>query len=241
MTRTPRVVLVGLAVGVVVGPLSLNVVRANDHAAPRPSAVAAQTSAPWALDLGAPLFTAAGRDWGPQPKYRAPGPATDRAGGADGVLALPGDAFVIVDVSDGRWLRVDARGQMSRLLGSRQLAENPEAVAAAPDGSVLVREEDNGIVRLAPDGQLTTVLNAQTANDLGAVGLAVQPDGGILAAGGAQNRVSLIRDGATRTVAGTGTDGRPSGDGGPATAAVVPDPRSVSAFADGSFLIAGGD
>jgi hypothetical protein len=199
------------------------------------------TAGEWALMPGARLFTAAGRDAGPAPPRGSTGPATDREAEGASVVALPGNAFLIVDVSRDRWLRVDARGRMAPLPGSRQLPDNTHSVAAAPDGSVLVANA-NKVLRLATDGTLSTLFDGagQPAGDVQATGLAVRADGGVLIADGGHNRVLLLRDGAVSTVAGMGAGGQNSGDGGPATAAVLPDPEAVSVSADDSFLVTAG-
>jgi hypothetical protein len=159
------------------------------------------------------------------------------------VVALPDGAFVIVDIPNDRWLRVDARGQMTRLVGSRQLQENAHQVAAAPDGSLVVGTQENGVVRLAPDGRLTTLIGdggIAPGGPISVWGLAVRADGGVLIADQRGNRVRLLQDGVIATVAGTGAEGQPSGDGAPAVTAVVPEPLTVSALADGAFLIGQG-
>jgi hypothetical protein len=68
--------------------------------------------------------------------------------------------------------------------------------------------------------------------------VAATPDGGFLIADYLNNRIRRVSPGGTiTTVAGTGAEGF-CGDGGPATAARLGFPNSVSATADGGFLIA---
>jgi hypothetical protein len=242
MTLSRRVVLAGLAIGGFALALGTHVLASTN--ARRSAVTGAQepSMAAWSLAHGTPLFTAAGRDVGAQPMRAPTGSATNRDAGNDGVVALPNDEFVVVDISHGRWLRVDARGRLAPLPGSGQLPKDADAVAAAPDGSLLVAAE-GGVVRLSPDGRLTTVLaggSAPQGSDISVGGLAVRADGGTLIADWRNNRVLLVRDGSASTVAGNGAGDRPTGDGGPAVAAGVPEPASVSVFTDNSFLIAEG-
>jgi hypothetical protein len=170
----------------------------------------AESPAPWALAADAPLFTA-GRDWGPRPKHGDRGLATDREVAGGVVLALPDGAFVAYDYGASRWVRVDAQGRMAPLTGARHLP-SPGAVvdvAAAPDGSLVAGGFDDGrIVRRAPDGGVTTVLDVKRGKSVSATDLTVRPDGAILVADGSANRVVLVRDGVVSVVAGTGADGR---------------------------------
>jgi hypothetical protein len=197
----------------------------------------------WALDPAGRLFTVAGRDAGPYAPPASPSslpaPATERETVPTEVLALPDNAFA---VKGDVWYRVDRRGVMAPLPGWQRLRElkaDETRVAAAPDGSLIVAADvDVGpsrIVRLSPDGQLTTVIDGR-----GASALAVRPDGAILAADDFGHRIVLIRDGVVTPVAGTGRDGAPNGESGPATDAIVSDAEQLSALADDSFVYVDG-
>src|SRR5439155_15176569 len=139
---------------------------------------------------------------------------------------------------------------------------NPLDVAVARDGTIYIADTTNGMVRrVGVDG----IIQAVTRNGFlcpanfypgdgglasnattGGAGVTVGPDGtvyvaGIVATGGfcenAESRVYRIDPrGIVTTVAGTGVFGF-SGDGGPATAAQVSDPRSVAVSPDGSLYI----
>jgi hypothetical protein len=137
----------------------------------------------WGLGPGAHFFSAAGHDAGPYVKSASPSslPATATAREVDAseVLALPNNAFAFLDGSEALWYRVDRRGIMTLLPGSQQLRRvraDELHVAAGPDGSLMIAAIfDVGasrIVRLSPDGQLTTVIE-----NLAASALAVRPDG----------------------------------------------------------------
>jgi len=136
------------------------------------------------------------------------------------------------------------------------------ALAQLPDGSILVADELADLVRrIRPDGTIHTVAGLRDAGGSGGtigfsgdggpatsarlalpMALAVLPDGSFLIADSDNNRVRRVAaDGTITTVAGNGR-ARPSGDGGPATRAGVPNPVALAVQPDGGFLIGeGGD
>lgn len=134
---------------------------------------------------------------------------------------------------------------------AREAAINqPRAVAAIPDGGYVWAEpwthrvrivDANGIVRtLAGDGTAGFAGDGgpATAAKLNFVH-AAEPtaDGGFLIADTWNDRIRKVSAaGIITTVAGTGVRGY-SGDGGPATSAMIDNPRSVVPLADGGFLI----
>jgi NHL repeat len=104
--------------------------------------------------------------------------------------------------------------------------------------------------RVSPDGTITTfaggALNGFSGDGGPAtsarlnlpMGVAAQPDGGVLIADSNNHRIRRVSpDGTITTVAGNGTEGF-SGDGGPATAAELDLPVAVAVTRDGGFLIA---
>lgn len=190
------------------------------------------------------------------------GPAGDaRLDGPRGVALGPGGTVLIADTDNSRIRRVGAGGDISTFAGTdsglsgddgpavdAQLRE-PAAVAVRPDGSALIADTGNDRIRMVgPDGTITTV--AGTSKGLGGdggpatqarldapTGLAVMPDGGYLIADAGNNRIRRVApDGTITTVA--GTSGGLGGDGGPATAARLESPRSVTLAGDGGFLVA---
>ena len=132
----------------------------------------------------------------------------------------------------------------------------PGAVAVGPDGSLYIADGSNYRVRrVSPDGIITTVAGngsqcpiprTQPCGDGGLATLAqiTWPD--TLAVGsdgrlyiGASNDARIRRvgtDGIIRTVAGTGAQGT-TGDGGPATSALLWSPNGLAVGPDGSFYI----
>ncbi len=128
----------------------------------------------------------------------------------------------------------------------------PMDVAVGHDGSLFIADRDNSRVRrVGPDGIITTVAGngvygfsgdggpATAASlNLRSVTIAVGPDGSLYISEGESNRIRRVTpDGIITTVAGNGVRGF-SGDGGPATAARLAFPSSVSVAADGAFYIA---
>jgi sugar lactone lactonase YvrE len=126
---------------------------------------------------------------------------------------------------------------------------HPRGVAFLRDGSFVFAEPfANTIRRVAPDGTITTIAGTGEAGYSGdggpataarlflAHGVAQLPDGSLLVADAGNNRIRRIADGIITTVAGTGERGF-SGDGGPAVAAKIDNPRGVAVLPGGGFLI----
>jgi hypothetical protein len=127
----------------------------------------------------------------------------------------------------------------------------PTDVEWLGDGSVLIADYGNHrIRRIWPSGLIGTVAGTGTAGYSGDGGAAtsamlnsptdVEPtaDGGFLIADLGNRRVRKVSaGGAISTLAGTGVSGS-SGDGGPATAALLTAPAGVANRAEGGFLIA---
>ena len=131
--------------------------------------------------------------------------------------------------------------------------DQPRAVAVGPDGTVYIADTFNHRVRrVDPGGQVTTLVGtgqAAYSGDGGPSrdatlhwphGLVVDPAGAALFIADAANhrirRVDLA-SGVISTVAGNGNPGF-SGDGGPATAAQLQDPKSVWVAPSGELYIA---
>ena len=130
---------------------------------------------------------------------------------------------------------------------------SPYSVAVGPDGSLYIGEAQAGrqvVRKVAPNGIISpfagTGVNgysgdggpATLAKISIAFSLAVGPDGSVYIADTVNRRVRRVTtDGIINTVAGIGVAGF-SGDGGPATLAMLADPRGVAVGRDGSLYIA---
>jgi hypothetical protein len=128
---------------------------------------------------------------------------------------------------------------------------NPRGIVALSDGSFLIPDSNNHRVRkVSPTGVITTVAGtgtqgfsgdngpATSANLSIPFGVAPTPDGGFLIVDVGNQRIRKVSAaGIITTVAGTGTAGY-SGDGGPATSAMIANPHNVVADSSGGFYIA---
>jgi YD repeat-containing protein len=127
---------------------------------------------------------------------------------------------------------------------------SPRALALGPDGSLYVAEMYDRIRRVGTDGIITTVAGTGTEGYGGDGGpateallyaprsMAIGPDGSLFIADSNNFRIRRVgTDGIITTVAGTGASGY-SGEGGPATAAMLNWPSCVAVGPDGSLFIA---
>ncbi|HEY8726851.1 MAG TPA: LamG-like jellyroll fold domain-containing protein, partial [Gaiellaceae bacterium] len=128
---------------------------------------------------------------------------------------------------------------------------SPFGVSPLPDGGFLIADKINErIRRVAPDGTITTVAGNGVAGFSGDGGMAtaaalndpdnVSPtsDGGFLIADASNHRIRKVNAfGAISTFAGTGVAGF-SGEGGPADAAQLANPKAVVETPSGNVLIA---
>ena len=175
------------------------------------------------------------------------------------IRALPDGGYLIVDQGNSSIRRVSASGIITKLAGGTQgpggdggpatdaQLNAPNGAAYLPDGRLLIADSNNNRIRqVGLDGIMTTVAGGGAGGDGGpATSAQLQfpsdvlplPDGSFLIAEGDGARVRKVdTSGIITTVVGNGIAGG-SGDGGPATAAQVAGPSSLSATADGGYLI----
>ncbi|MGK4006806.1 RHS repeat-associated core domain-containing protein [Sorangium sp. So ce1036] len=180
-----------------------------------------------------------------------------------GVTAAPDGGIYIADSFHHRVRRVGADGVIETVAGTGEEGsggdggpataaqiEVPRGLALGPDGSLYITEQrGNRVRRVAPDGTITTVAGTGAAGYSGDGGpatlatlrhpfsVAVGLDGSVYIADRGNHSIRRVApDGIMDTVAGTGASGF-GGDGGPAEAAVLRDPRSVALQRDGSVVV----
>jgi sugar lactone lactonase YvrE len=130
---------------------------------------------------------------------------------------------------------------------AQALLNQPRDTAVAADGTIYVADTfNNRIRRIASDGTISTVAGTGSpdynGDDIAATSASLQwphdvtvDEGGVVyIADSAHHRIRMVTtDGVITTVAGTGQPGS-TGDGGPATAARIQNPKSVVVH-DGSL------
>ena len=178
-------------------------------------------------------------------------------------LAADGKGGLIVaDAYNGAIRRVDRTGRVTTVAGDQTTPETwiragyadgpvdqarfnkPQAVAAAPDGTIYVADTSNHSIRRIRDGQVTTVAGDGRPGFRDGVGVAArfnEPLGiavgrdGIYVADSGNRRIRRISDdGTVTTVAGTGRFGF---DDGPAEEARFASPSGLIFGEDGSLYI----
>jgi len=178
-------------------------------------------------------------------------------------VAVAADGSVlIVDTENNTIRRVAPDGQLSTAAGdgtggyagdgsdakSAQLC-SPEDVAALSDGSFLIADTGNNVVRkVKPDGKITTVAgdgaagysgdggNAKQAELSAPAGVEVNPDGSFLIADTGNNVVRKVKTNRISTTIGNGADDF-TGDGGDPVDASLSGPKDVLA-SNGVTLVA---
>ncbi len=195
------------------------------------------------------------------------GPATSAQLWTPYAVAVdPDGVLFIADTGNHRIRRVDAvSGLIATIAGVDHAGgggddglataaelSSPRGLAIDGVGNLFIADHDNHRVRRidAATGVITTVAGTGTAGfggDGGAAtaamlngpyAVALEPDGDLLIADSNNHRVRLVRsaDGVITTRAGTGTAGY-SGDGGPASSALLNRPIAVQVASDGDIVV----
>lgn len=196
------------------------------------------------------------------------GNAVEAALSSPGGLALDGaGALLIADTGNNRIRKVTPAGTITTYAGAvtgsnypigdggpatSALLNHPTDVSIDTSGGLLIADFlHDRIRRVSTDGTITTVAGqggAAFSGDGGPAtsaslylprGVEATADGGFLIADTSNRRVRKVTsDGTITTVAGGGSGYTSSGDGGPATAAVIERPTAVAVTGDGEILIA---
>jgi sugar lactone lactonase YvrE len=193
------------------------------------------------------------------------GPATAAQLLSPSGLALDGrGGLFVADTGNNRVRHIAADGTITTVAGNgvedqseegtpalEAALNEPAAVAVDGAGSLYVAERDR-VLRIPGDGRIHTVaghlydsgyngdnLPGPAATLYDPQGLAVDAAGNVYIADSGTFRIRKVgTDGIIRTVAGAGGNYEFGGDGGPATAALLNDPRGVALGSDGSIYFA---
>jgi hypothetical protein len=194
-------------------------------------------------------------DGGPATSARLSAPRTMAADRAGNVY--------IVDTDNHRARRVDTSGRITTIAGTGSAGysgdggaatsarlDTPHGIAVDTAGNVYIADPPNQRIRkVDTSGRITTVagngssgyngdgIPATSARLNYPKGVEIGPDGLLYIADNNNHRVRKVdAAGVIHTVAGTGSSGF-SGDGGPATAARLAEPRNIAFGPDGSLYI----
>lgn len=193
------------------------------------------------------------------------GPATAAALHRPTDVEWLGDGSVLVaDYHNHRIRRISPGGTISTVAGTGTAGfsgdggpatsarlDSPTDVEPTADGGFLIADLGNRRVRrVSAGGTIGTVAGTGEQGSSGdggpatsarldaPTGVAATADGGFLVADAGSDRVRAVSPaGSIATVAGTGSEGG-TGDGGPATSALLHAPAGVAVLPDGGFLIA---
>ena len=197
------------------------------------------------------------------------GPATEAELSAPSGIALDSGSLFIADFGNRRVRRVRPDQTIDTIAGSGVVfgrgdgsaaveaqLDRPRGVAYDAIGNLYIAEAIHGRVRRvdaatgvittfagggAPSGGIGDGLPATAALLDMPVGIVVDPDGNVFIAERGGNRVRKVDTaGIITTYAGTGTGGS-SGDGGPATAALLQGPLAIALDGGGNLYISGRD
>ncbi len=161
-------------------------------------------------------------------------------------LGLDGSLY-IADRENHRVRRVSPEGIITTVAGTGAAGlagdggpavaaklNRPLDVALGPQGTLYISDTTNGRIRaVSPSGTISTLARFAEPN-----GLAVGRDGPVYVSEPTSHRVFQVSpQGEVSVLAGNGSLGG-SGDGGPATAATLDQPRGVAVGGDGSVYIA---
>lgn len=121
---------------------------------------------------------------------------------------------------------------------SQATVTNPTDLAFAPDGTLYIADGGYGLRRLKADGTLENAHMPDEADPPAAFGVAVAPDGSVVFAETIRQQVRRLgTDGRITRVAGRDGVSGIAGDDGPATEALLNEPRGLAVARDGTIFI----
>jgi uncharacterized protein (TIGR03437 family) len=167
-------------------------------------------------------------------------------------ILVSGNGIYIADSGNHSVRLIDAQGNIRRVAGTDSAGadgdngpalnahlQTPRGLALDPQGNLYIADQDAAIVRrVGADGKITTVTNASNGPWLAPSAVAVASDGSLLVTdAGTHELRSVLADGTSVVLAGTGSAGF-SGDQGPAAAAQLNAPEGLLVGSNGSIYIA---
>ncbi|MCC6475374.1 MAG: hypothetical protein IT514_16705, partial [Burkholderiales bacterium] len=179
-----------------------------------------------------------------------------------GVVAAPDGSVYLSDTGHSRIRKVSPSGIISTVAGTgvsgstgdggpaaQAQLQVPRGLAMGPDGSLYIADQASRVRKVSPGGIISTVAGTGVAGFGGdggpatqaqlkaPFGVAVGTDGVVYIADTENHRIRRVgTDGVISTVAGDGTAGF-AGDGGPATAAKLRQPRGLLVERDGALVV----
>jgi NHL repeat len=178
------------------------------------------------------------------------GPATSaQLNSPDGVAVDAAGNVFVADSGNNRIRKVAPDGMISTIAGNGTLSfsgdggpaisaslNTPVSVALDAVGDLFITDKGNARIReVTPDGVISTV----TAGLFEPWAVTVDALGNLFVADTLNQVIRKVTSArVTAIVAGNGTSGAPSGDGGPATSAALSDPTGVAVNAAGDLFIA---